>query len=184
MPISLYLDNNIWDLLHNNQIDLAHELPKEEFHIIITLEAEFEIPPIRSPELKEYISTAIKVFGIGTDAFFGFNDPALPPEEQRCRGFDLGRFASSRENEFINEQRSRIGKLNPITKLNKYEADIALAARSFHSFVLTADVKPGPLRDAYNQGGKVIFLANFNAQKLSLYNAVKSGIAQFVEKAK
>jgi hypothetical protein len=76
---------------------------------------------------------------------------------------------------FIEQQRSRLssGK-KQITQLYKNEADISLAARSFHSVVLTLDKKNGPLKDAYEQGGKVIFLTNFENSGMSLSAFIKS----------
>ena len=32
-PISVYIDNNVWDFLFHRGIDLAKALPKEEFCI-------------------------------------------------------------------------------------------------------------------------------------------------------
>jgi hypothetical protein len=61
----------------------------------------------------------------------------------------------------------------PSTKLYPNEADISLAARSFHSVVLTFDNKKGPLRDAYEQGGKVIFLTDFDESRMLLRDFIK-----------
>ena len=68
-------------------------LPREEFCICLTREAEFEIPPIPSgkADLKAFIDQTIAKCGIQTDSFFGFYDPNLPPDEQRVAGFDIGR---------------------------------------------------------------------------------------------
>ena len=45
-PLTVYLDNNVWDFLFRRAINLAEALPKDEFCVCITREAEFEIPPI------------------------------------------------------------------------------------------------------------------------------------------
>ncbi len=50
MTVSIYIDNNVWDLLFEKEIDLSVELPSDEFCLCLTREAEFEIPPI--PEEK------------------------------------------------------------------------------------------------------------------------------------
>jgi hypothetical protein len=47
MPISIYIDNNVWDFLFDRRLDLAAELPRPDYCICITREAEFEIPPPR-----------------------------------------------------------------------------------------------------------------------------------------
>ncbi len=61
------------------------------------------------------------------------------------------------------------------TKLYKNEADISLAARAFATscVVLTCDRKPGPLRDAYEQGGSVIYLNDFATSGLSLRDYIE-----------
>jgi hypothetical protein len=46
--IAITLDNNVWDFLFERKIDLAAELPSDEFAIFITREVEIEsmaIPP-------------------------------------------------------------------------------------------------------------------------------------------
>jgi hypothetical protein len=54
------------------------------------------------------------------------------------------------------------------------EADISLAARSFQSIVLSLDKKNGPLKSALKQGGKVVFLTDFDASGLSLRDFIKA----------
>ena len=81
MVISVYVDNNVWDFLFERRIDLAVELPRDEFCLCLTREAEFEIPPIppEKAELKAFIEATIAKCGIQTDTYFGFNDSSLPP---------------------------------------------------------------------------------------------------------
>ena len=54
------------------------------------------------------------------------------------------------------------------SKLHPNEADVSLAARAFHSVVLSLDAKPGPIKDACQQGGMVVFLTDFDKSGLSL----------------
>jgi len=182
MPISVYIDNNVWDFLFNSKIDLSVALPSEEFCICITREAEFEIPPIQNikPELKEFIKTSIKKCDISTDSFFGLYDETVSQSEQRVDGLDVGRLASQEEIAFMDQQRTplklRHQKKSLKTKLYKDEADISIAARSFHSVVLSFDGKGGPINDAYKQGGKVIFLTNFEQSNLSLSDFIKRNL--------
>lgn len=182
MPISVYIDNNIWDFLFERKIDLATALPREEFCICITREAEFEIPPIRNHELKIFIETTIEKCKIPVDMFFGFRDETLSQSEQRTGGFDAGRFASSEEIAFMTQQRTplkeRHKKKNPKTGLYKDEADISIAARSFHSVVLSRDSKPGPINDAYKQGGQVVFLNEFDRANMTLRDFIKSKLTE------
>ncbi len=172
--INVYIDNNIWDFLLARRIDLAVALPSDKFCLYLTREAEFEVRAIPTvlrgkAELKAFIEETIAKCGIRTDTLFGFNDDSLPPDEQRVGGFDEGRWASSEEMDFMVQQRPALktAKKRP-TKLHPGEADISLAARAFHSVVLSLDDKPGPLRDASGQGGKVVFLTRFDDTGLSL----------------
>ena len=76
MVIAVYIDHNVWDYLFEHKIDLAHALPKDEFCLGITREADFEIPP---PDKKAFIEATIAKCEIETDTFFGFNAaPNLP----------------------------------------------------------------------------------------------------------
>jgi hypothetical protein len=171
MVISVYVDNNVWDFLFERRIDLAVELPRDEFCLCLTREAEFEIPPIppEKAELKAFIEATIAKCGIQADTYFGFNDASLPPEEQRVGGWGHGRWASKEEFAFIAQQRTALkGNKKRPTKLYAGEADISLAARSLHSLVLSLDAKAGPINAAYRQGGKVVFLTDFDRKGLSL----------------
>jgi hypothetical protein len=63
-------------------------------------------------------------------------------------------------------------RLHTYTPLYPKEADILLAARASHSVVLSLDDKRGPIRDAYQQGGMVVFLTDF--EKSGQYSATSS----------
>jgi hypothetical protein len=179
MAISVYLDSNIWNFLLDRRLDLAIELPRDEFSLFLTREAEIEIPPIpeRKAELKAFVEKTITDCEIKTHSYFGFYDQSHPPNEQRVGGFDVGYWASKEELAFIEQQRSRLStEKKPATQLYRNEADISLAARSFHSVVLTLDKKNGPLKDAYEQGGKVVFLTNFDNSGMSLSAFIKTAL--------
>jgi hypothetical protein len=173
MAISVYVDSNVWDFLFERQLDLAKELPRDEFCLCLTREAEFEIPPM-PPEKRAFAEATIAKCGIQTDVFFGFNDDSVPPDEQRVGGFDIGRFASQEEMAFFAQQKTPLqpGK-RAKTKLFKKEADISLAARSFHSVVLSLNTR-GPINNAYKQGGKVVFLTDFDKSGMSLRDFIKA----------
>lgn len=184
MRIGVYIDNNVWDFLFERKMDLTIELPRDEFVVCITREAEFEISPLETikPELFSFIQLTIERCQTKSDAFFGFNDESLPLAEQRVTGFDQGRFISPEEQEFMVMQRTPLkpshSKLNTKTKLYKDEADISLAARAFHSVVLSLDGKKGPINTAYQQGGRVVFLKDYDAQGMSLANYIKNKLAE------
>lgn len=88
-------------------------------------------------ERKLELAKTIKDCDIETCSFFGFYDEGHPPDEQRVGGWGEGYWASKEELAFIEEQKTCLGSdKKPTTRLYKNEADIALAARSFHSVVL------------------------------------------------
>jgi hypothetical protein len=71
----------------------------------------------------------------------------------------------------------KIGKKRPTIPLYPKEADILLAARASHSVVLSLDDKRGPIRDAYQQGGMVIFLTDFENSRLSLCDFILKNLS-------
>lgn len=175
MAISVYIDSNVWDFLYDRNLDLAAELPRDEFCVCLTREAEFEIPPM-PPAKRAFAEATIARCAIPTDVFFGFNDDSLPPAEQRVAGFGQGRWISREELAFIGQQKTALKTALRPTKLYGGEADISLAARSFHAIVLSLDAKKGPINAAYRQGGKVVFLTGFDASGRSLKDFIKASL--------
>ncbi|MGL6461812.1 hypothetical protein ACSZNG_23455, partial [Aeromonas hydrophila] len=47
-PISVFIDNNVWDLLFKHKIDIGQMLPRPYFRLSITREATFEVEPLIS----------------------------------------------------------------------------------------------------------------------------------------
>ncbi|HVP86074.1 MAG TPA: hypothetical protein VMS78_15235 [Rhizomicrobium sp.] len=172
MTINLLIDQCGWYWLYDHKIDLASELPSDEFSIHMTPESEMEIRKA-PPALKAYIEDSISACNIDTDAFFGFADETKPDSEQRVRGVDEGRFATAQEIAFI-ESRKPSTVLRP-TGLYKGEADTALAARSFHSVVLTRDTKKA-LRVAGGAGGLIVNLDEFDRSTINLAYFIKAKI--------
>ena len=164
MRNEIYFDSNNWDFLQARNIDLAAEFPADRYRLWITREAEFEIACVPSG-VRPYVEDAIARCGVRTDRIFGFYNQSLPMDEQRIAGFNQGRWISAEESAFIQGE-GRSTAIRP-TKLYKNEADIALAARSMHSVVLTLD-RTGPLKRAENQGGMIVSLEDFDASGLSL----------------
>jgi hypothetical protein len=161
----------------HRQMDLATELPRDEFCICITREAEFEIPPM-PPEKRAFAEATIERCAITTDVFFGFMDESLPATEQRVAGFNQGRWASAYELAFIAQQKTALKDRMRPSKLYEGEADLSLAARSVHSVVLSLDAKKGPINSAYAQGGKVVFLTDFDKSGLSLREFIRRALAR------
>jgi hypothetical protein len=181
--IAITLDNNVWDFLFQRGLDLALELPFDQFAIFITREVEIEglaIPPNASKTaLKDYIARTIVSCDIRTTSVFGFATEG--PGPQRAGGFDQGTWQSQTEVEFYAAIRERylLGKGETNSQLTKNEGDAAVAAQSFSSIALTCERpnKSGPLRFAAEHGGKILYLEGFGRSGLTL----KAYIAAFYQ---
>ena len=179
--IAITLDNNVWDFLFDRGIDLASELPSEDFAVFITREVEIEELAINPDDasktaLKDYIARTIVSRDIRTTSVFGFASDG--PGPQRVGGFDQGTWQSQTEAEFyaaIGEQ-YLIGKSETHSLLTKNEGDAAVAAQSFFSMALTCERpnKSGPLRFAAEHGGKVLYLKSFEPSYLNGFD--RSGL--------
>ncbi|MBO9186806.1 hypothetical protein ACQZ4Y_20135 [Rhizobium sp. L80/93] len=176
MTIGVYIDNNVWDFLLSEGLELAAELPVSEFNVFITREGEIEI--VNMPlEKQEFVARTIVDNGIKTDAFFGFSNPGLSQSEQRVAGFNQGRFASAEEIAYIAEQRHRVKPTSrPRALLAKNEGDLALAVRSMRSIVFTKERpnKNGPLKTAAERGGKVLYVDDYLASGMTLADFIRS----------
>ena len=183
--VAITLDNNVWNFLFNNKIDLDSELPQDRFAIYITREVEIEtfaIPDHESKkELKEYITRTIAACGIETTWVFGFAHEGSGP--QRHGGFDVGVWQSQTETEFYAAIRQRflVGKSQKNSELFDNEGDAAVAAKSFSSIALTCECpnKPGPLSFAATHGGKVLYLQGFERSGLTLRGFVENFCQNF-----
>jgi hypothetical protein len=181
--IAITLDNNVWDFLFQRAIDLASELPPEEFALSITREVEIEtlaIPANASKAaLKDYIARTIVNCGIRTISVFGFATNG--PGPQRVGGFGQGTWQSQTEREFYAAIRERYlrDKGAKKSQLSRNEGDAAVAAQSFFSIVLTCESSKnsGPLRFAAEHGGKILWLENFNGS----WPTLKAYIAAFYQ---
>ena len=180
MSISLSLDANAFDYFFERALDLSAELPLGEFDIFVRQEVATELNSIRdiasdgtsNVAKKQYICDTLDRSEIKTNATFGFAGSG-------CAGFGQGTFQSDGERQRYADPKmqSRIrNKPSRPTGLTKNEGDAAVAVSSFYSVVLTNDTKSGPIRDAYEQGGKVIFLSEFGAQTLSLKEYILSNV--------
>jgi len=160
--MNIFIDNNVWDQLFLRNVDLNIYFPEDKYSIFVTSQGVFEVAQIPSTkkELKKYIEKYINDY-VMEDSIFGFNDPNLPSDEQRVSGFGFGRFGSVVENRI----RTKLASKYESTKkrkasqiLSSQEADIELATRSIDNIVLTLDKKAGPLKDAKELGGNVVFI--------------------------
>jgi hypothetical protein len=172
--IAVTLDNNVWNFLFGRKIDLATELPADEFAIFITREVEIEsmaIPDTKAKALlKNYVARTIVRCGIKTTTVFGFATDG--PGPQRVGGWDQGTWQSQTEREFYDAIRQPylFGRRETNSQLLQNEADAAVAAQSFFSIALTCEKpgKPGPLRFAAEHGGKILYLPDIDQSGLTL----------------
>ena len=173
----IFLDHNIWDQLYIRNIDLNISFPKELYSLYITTQGRLEKQqtPDTKVGLKNYIDKYCSTKQVNEDFIFGFGNPNLPPEEQRVSGFG-SRYSSEQENIIRTELYKKYGyhkKRKPSQILSPQEADIELASRSLCNVVITLDVKTGPLRDAKNMGGKIVFFNLCEIQKLDDIDFIK-----------
>ncbi len=166
--VRVFIDNNVWDIFYQYSLDLNSELPINEFDIIITKEAEFEIKGMPDKK-KKYAEYQIKNRNIRTDKLFGFFNENYLLSEQRVGGYSTydnkvvgGRFIKDDEFKIIKEERNALGSKKKKTGLYNNEADIAIAARSLNSIVLTCDNRKVLKRAKNRKGSMVIDLSGFN----------------------
>ncbi|NOR17334.1 hypothetical protein GQ543_06475 [candidate division WOR-3 bacterium] len=161
---NIYIDSNIWNFLYDNDIDMSKELPIAEFQLFIVGEQVLEnraIPEQKS-HIQNFIKEKMKDWSVKEDRIFGFFDDRHSNDEQRIGGFDGGRFISHEEGGFISQQSHKIGSKKKKSRLYNQEADVVLGAMSMRFIVLTLDKKNGPLKDASEQGGRVLFVNEYD----------------------
>ncbi|GAB2923705.1 hypothetical protein [Rheinheimera gaetbuli] len=162
--INVYIDNNIWDFLFNNNLNLLDYFPADKYRLLITKHGRFEIEQMPDTkdkiELKQFIFSVLAA-DVEEKHTFGFSNPAHSSAEQRRSGFGKGTLTcvtESRERARLKSEFGSTKKRKESQILYKQEADIELGALSVNNFVLTLDRKDGPLKRASENGGKVIFL--------------------------
>jgi len=162
--INVYIDNNIWDFLLKNSLNLRDYFPAKKYRILISKYGRFEITQMPDTpdkvELKNFILSVLAndVEEVHT---FGFSNPSHSESEQRSSSFGMGSFTSVSENKERARLKAEYGTTQKRKKslmLYKQEADIELGALSRTNFVLTLDKKDGPLKNASENGGKIVFL--------------------------
>jgi hypothetical protein len=162
--VRVFLDNNFWDYLADNKVDILYYFPKESYELLITTHGKYEIFQLISEDKKYVKDFALKSLEstVREDSIFGFYSDLFPKEYQRNSGYGVGRFGDKSEALVRSELFSKYGssqKRKESQILFKQEADIELATRSKNSPVVTFDAnKSGPLRYALNQGWHVISL--------------------------
>lgn len=170
--IAVTIDSNVWNLFFDFRLDLATELPSDQFKLFIPREVEIELAAIPDrPDkaaLKEYVRGQVAASDVHTQWVFGFAHDGDGP--QRYGGFDVGTWQSESERKFYELIRDQylLGKKATNSQLFRNEGDAALGANSFSSIVLTLDLKPGPLRVALDNGGKVLDMRRFRELGMTL----------------
>ncbi len=135
------------------------------FKLFFPREVEIELAAIPDcadkTALKEYIRAQVAAGDVRTQWVFGLAHEGDGP--QRYGGLDIGAWQSETERKFYDLIRDQylLGKKATNSQLFKNEGDAALGANSFSSIVLTLDLKPGPLRVALENGGKLLDMRRF-----------------------
>lgn len=160
MVTKLYIDNNVWDIIYEHNIDIINELPEKEFSLYITREAEFEIKTLPK-EIKVFVENILKSGKVKTDIIFGFFDENLAKSEQRVGGFG-SRWQTPNESYILENEPKSSNLTKRATGLFNGEADRALASRSLDSVVLTCDGKKNLKRAKNNFNGTVIDLKKYS----------------------
>ncbi len=179
--MNIFFDNNVWDYLYSKYVDIATYFPKSKYSLYITTHGKYEIlqMPLRCNGLRGYVEKAL-ISLVREDAIFGYYNDFFPVEQQRLSGYDVGRYISSSELLLKRELFKKYGsteKRKNSQILFKQEADIELASRSIEHTILTFDCKKGPLLDAKNRGGKIIFLDRVKSEKLPVEMFMKEVIS-------
>lgn len=177
MKISVLIDCCAWNYLFNNRVDLAADLPPNEFEIFITPALRIELSSIPDTgvdgddkrALKAYIESQLRARQPRTLAPFGFavqeKDGSLA-KFQPYGGFGQGTFESRERRDWLASaeiQRLIINKKkNKKTGIPKNFTDADLSAYAKDTIVLTADKKNGPLQLAKDAGKKVLYLGDLD----------------------
>lgn len=176
MKTPIYIDSCAWNYLHENGINLASELPPDEYEVYITREVEIELASIpdiglngndKLP-LKEYIHRTLAERSIKTTSVFGFRTlevDGTPSKVQVYSGFGQGTFQSKEDRHYYSlpdTKKHLIDKSKSKSGLGRNQADASLAVRAKRAVILTNEgpEKSGPLRTAAQNGGKVVYLNN------------------------
>lgn len=184
MTISVLIDSNAWDFLFDRAIDINLELPPEDFSLFITREVEIEIDAIPDVKkgidkrpLKQYIRDSITQNQVRITATFGFAEANPVDGPATYAGFGQGTFQSGKERDWYGKEKIRgyiLGKSKKGSGLSDNQADAAVAAASFDCVVLTCDKKSGPISEAAESGGNVIFLSDALLEAQSLGQILRS----------
>jgi hypothetical protein len=156
--IAVTLDNNIWNFLCDNAVDLPSEFPLDRFALFIPREVEIEAQAIPGKaDLREYIDRSMERAKVVTTATIGFDTGEAPV---RVAPFGYGTFQSPLEAEVYEALRIYFRPRQKASGLYVNEGDAAVAVASLASVVLTMEKPrtPGPLRFVGERGGKIIHL--------------------------
>lgn len=134
--------------------------------------------------LKAYIADGIEANRVRTSSTFGFASVEADGTLSKIQvygGFDQGTWQSAADRDRYASAQVK-GLLTEKTKnsgLGENQADASLGVRSFNSIVLTNERrrKNGPLQLAANHGGRLIYLREVKASRLTLTEYVDAFVA-------
>ena len=184
MTIPVTIDSCAWNFFFENNYDLCIELPPERFSLFMTREVELELDQIPDESqgfdkrpLKEYIRKSIERRQVETTCVFGFYCGESPDDPARYGGFGQGTFESDIERDWRQREDTQRYVIDaPKRKssvLRKNEADVSQAVASLSSVLITADAKKGPISVAAGNGGRVLYLSEFQSSGLKLADYIQ-----------
>lgn len=192
MTISVTIDCCAWDFFFVNKYDLCVELPVERFSLFITREVELELLQIPDEskdgvdkrQKKQYIRNSIERGPVQTSHVFGFYCGESPDDPARFGGFGQGTFESDIERDW--RQREDIqshvigASKRKTTVLRQNEADVAQSVASLSSVLITNESKKkkGPILIAATNGGRVLYLSDFESSGLTLADYIEKHFAE------
>jgi hypothetical protein len=180
--LAIFIDNCAWDVLYKHRLSLSKELPRNEFDLFVTKEVgAFEVPTIPD-EKRAYVEQQMAEAGVQIHSFFGFTSYNNPPGyRDRVGGFGEGRWASVEELQLLQRFKMAPGKERK-TGLYKHEADASLAVRACAGDIVLTAEKPdnGPLKEAFDESGRVVSLLTFDPSKETLKEFILASIKRGV----
>jgi hypothetical protein len=171
MKNAVFIDGNVWNFVFDRKLDLAIELPADEFSICHTREAEFEIP-VGKLELDVFNTSTLARCNIQTGSYLGSRTTASRRTNNGSAALTSAASPAMRRSRSSRLRRHRRSCGRPSCRNTK---------PIFHcggAIVPHRRAEPGPQKHGaskrYDQRGKVVYLDDFDASSPSLAEFIKA----------